>query len=140
MISPNDDKLAIKAILDTDSYIQEAGFLAKNIKTTKYGTDTLNSSDNDLQIFIYNGTPINTNSWIRKGVVFNVVVVGKRAQSRLIDSVVHQVIALLTNQNIGRGNILYLNDPPIELDSDPAIYSVETSFVCYETIYNSKKY
>ena len=139
MITPNEDKQAIKAILDTDAYIQRAGFLADKIKTTKYGTDVLNNSSSDFQIFIYLGTPENPNVYNQKGIVFNIAVAGKRSRSTVVDSVVSQVIALLVEAEIGRGHILHLLDPPIELESDPAIYLVETAFICYETIYNQIK-
>lgn len=139
MITPNEDKTAIKAILDTDSYIQRAGFSADKIKTTKYGTDTLNNASSDFQIFIYLGTPENPNIYNQKGVVFNIAVTGRRSLSTVVDSVISQVIALLVEADIGRGHILHLLDPPIELESDPAIYIVETSFICYSTIYNKVK-
>lgn len=139
MITPNEDKQAIKAILDTDAYIQRAGFVAEKIKTTKYGTDTLNNSGSDFQIFIYLGTPENPNIYNQKGIVFNIAVTGKRSRSTVVDSVVSQVIALLVEAEIGRGHILHLLDPPLELDSDPSIYIVETAFICYETIYNKIK-
>ena len=139
MITPNEDKQAIKAILDTDAYIQRAGFLADKIKTTKYGTDVLNNSSSDFQIFIYLGNPENPNVYNQKGIVFNIAVAGKRSRSTVVDSVVSQVIALLVEAEIGRGHILHLLDPPIELESDPAIYLVETAFICYETIYNQIK-
>lgn len=139
MITPNEDKQAIKAILDTDAYIQRAGFLAEKIKTTKYGTDILNNASSDFQIFIYLGTPENPNVYNQKGIVFNIAVAGKRSRSTVVDSVVSQVIALLVEAEIGRGHILHLLDPPIELESDPAIYLVETAFICYETIYNQIK-
>lgn len=139
MITPNEDKQAIKAILDTDAYIQRAGFLADKIKTTKYGTDILNNASSDFQIFIYLGTPENPNVYNQKGIVFNIAVAGKRSRSTVVDSVVSQVIALLVEAEIGRGHILHLLDPPIELESDPAIYLVETAFICYETIYNQIK-
>ena len=139
MITPNEDKQAIKAILDTDAYIQRAGCLADKIKTTKYGTDTLNNASSDFQIFIYLGTPENPNVYNQKGIVFNIAVAGKRSRSTVVDSVVSQVIALLVEAEIGRGHILHLLDPPMELESDPAIYLVETAFICYETIYNQIK-
>ena len=139
MITPNEDKQAIKAILDTDAYIQRAGFLADKIKTTKYGTDILNNASSDFQIFIYLGTPENPNVYNQKGIVFNIAVAGKRSRATVVDSVVSQVIALLVEAEIGRGHILHLLDPPIELESDPAIYLVETAFICYETIYNQIK-
>lgn len=139
MITPAEDKTAIKAILDTDPYIQRAGFKPENIKKTRYGTDTLNSSNADFQIFIYLGTPENPNIFNQKGIVFNISVVGKRQNAERIDSVVSQVIALLSETNIGRGHILLPLDPPLELESDPAIYIVETSFISYQTIYNKIK-
>ena len=139
MITPAQDKIAIKAILDTDSYIQRAGFLAENINTSKYGTSDLNNPNDAFQIFIYLGTPENPNVYNQKGIVFNIAVAGKRSRSTVVDSVVSQVIALLVEAEIGRGHILHLLDPPIELESDPAIYLVETAFICYETIYNQIK-
>lgn len=139
MITPNEDKIAIKATLDTDPYINRVGFLPDNIKTTKYGTSTLNQVSDDFQIFISMGTPENPNNWLQKGMVYNISVVGKRARSTIVDSVASQIIALLSETDIGHSHILYLLDPPIELESDPAIYIVEISFVCYETIFNSLK-
>lgn len=139
MITPNEDKKAIKAILDTDPYIQRAGFIPDNIRTTKYGTDTLNSNTQDFQIFISLGTPENPRAWLQRGVVFNVAVTGKRSRASVIDSVSSQVVALLSETEIVHSHILYLLDPPMELDSDPAIYIVETSFICYETIFNQIK-
>lgn len=136
MIRPGDDKAAIKRILAEDPYIARAGFAEDNIKTTKYGTDTLNSSSPDFQIFIYLGSPENVSSAILKGVVFNVCVSGKRENSSRIDSVMGQVIGLLNETDVGHSNILYLLDPPIELESDPAIYMTECSFIAYETVFN----
>ena len=139
MITPNEDKQAIKAILDTDPYIQEAEFLPENIKTTRYGNDTLNNNSAPFQIFIYMGTPENPRNDIQKGSVYNITAVGQRPRCATIDSVVSQIIALLTEVDIGRGHILYLLDPPLELESDPGIYVVETTFICYPTIYNRVK-
>lgn len=136
MITPTEDKNAIKAILDTDPYIQRAGFTPENIKTTKYGTDTLNSNNQDFQIFISFGYPENPRNWLQRGVVFNIAVTGKRSRSVVIDNVASQVVALLSETDIGHSHILYLLDPPLELDSDPAIYIVEVAFICYETIFN----
>lgn len=139
MITPAQDKTAIKAILDTDPYIQGAGFTPDNIKKTKYGTDTLNSNAPDNQIFIYNGTPENPNNRIQKGVVYKIAVAGKRRDQTVVDNVAEQVLALLNDADLGRSHILELLDPPIELESDPAIYIVEAAFICYETIFNKVK-
>lgn len=139
MITPYEDKFAIKAIIDTDPYIQRAGFKPENIKMSKYATDTLNTASNDLRIFIYNGAPINSGSWNQRAVVYNITVVGKRDGSTKVDNVVQQIMALLTETNIGRSHILYLLDAPMELDSNPAIYSVEMSFVVYEAVFNKVK-
>lgn len=139
MITTTQDKTAIKAILDTDQYIQEAGFVPKNIKTTKYGTNILNNSDTDFQIFIYMGKPEATRTYNQKGIVYNIAVCGRRTMSNIVDSVSEQVIALLSEAEIGRGHILHFLDPFMEMESDPAIYIVEASFVCYSTIYNKVK-
>lgn len=136
MIRPDKDKATIKRIVAEDPYIARAGFSEDNIKTTKYGTDTLNSSSPDFQIFIYLGQPENPNNTIQRGVVFNVCVCGKRDNSSRIDSVMGQVIGLLNEADLGYSNIIYLLDPPIELESDPAIYMTECSFIAYETIFN----
>lgn len=139
MITPYEDKLAIKALLDTDPYIKRAGFTPNNISMTRYGTDTLNTASTDLKIFIYNGTPENPYNSIQKGVVYNITVVGKRENATRIDNVCSQIISLLTETDIGRSHILYLLDPPIELESDSALYVSELSFISYETIFNKKK-
>lgn len=139
MITTAQDKTAIKAILDLDPYIKEAGFTAKNIKTTKYGTDVLNSAETDFQIFIYLGKPEAAKTYNQKGIVYNVAVCGRRTLSTVVDSVSDQVIALLSEADIGRGHILDFLDPFMEMESDPAIYIVEASFVCYSTIYNKVK-
>lgn len=139
MITPYEDKLIIKAILDTDAYIKRAGFKADNILTSRYSTDTLNATNPDYQIFIYQGTPENPRNWIQKGIVYNVAVGGRRSLSNVVDNVTQQVIALLTERDLGRAHILYLLDPPMELNSDSGVYIVETAFVCYETIFNKIK-
>lgn len=135
MIRPSDDKNAIKRILASDPYISRAGFSEDNIKTTRYGTDTLNSSNPEFQIFIYLGSPEKLNNTIQRGVVFNVSVTGKRDSATRIDSVMAQVIGLLNEANLGNSNIIYLLDPPMELESDPAIYMTECSFIAYETVF-----
>jgi hypothetical protein len=139
MITPYMDKDTIRAILCTDEYIQRAGFDAENIKMTKYGTDVLNTPSNELRIFIYNGTPENPNNQIQKGVVYNITVVGKRDIATKIDNVCEQIIAILDDVDLGRAHLLQLLDPPLELDSDPALYVCEIAFICYSTIYNKKK-
>lgn len=139
MITPFEDKIAIKAILDTDPYISEIPIKPKNIKTTKYGTEILNSSSEDFQIFIYMGTPENIGSPIGKGITYNIAVVGKRTRSNVVDNVAAQIIALLHEQEIGHAHILYLLDPPVELSSDPALYIVETTFIIYGTVFNKIK-
>lgn len=136
MITPSEDKEAIKAILDTDPFIARAGFTAENIRTTKFGTDTLNSNTQDFQIFISMGYPENPNNWLQKGIVYNIAVTGKRSRAAVIDNVATQIIALLTEVELFHSHILYLLDPPLELDSDPAVYVVQVSFICYETIFN----
>lgn len=136
MITPVEDKVAIKAILDTDRYIKSAGFKSDNILTTRYSTETLNATNPNFQIFIYQGTPENPRNWIQKGIVYNVCVCGKRGYSSVVDNVSQQVIALLTERDLGRAHILYLLDPPMELNSAAGVYIVETAFVCYETIFN----
>lgn len=139
MITPKEDKDVIKAILDTDAYIKRAGFKADNVKTSRYSTETLNAVNPDYQIFIYEGTPENPRNWIQKGIVYNVAVCGRRSLSNVVDNVNYQVIALLTDKEIGRAHILHLLDPPMELNSDPGVYITETSFVCYSTIFNKAK-
>lgn len=139
MITPSADKTAIKAILDTDPYIQRAGFFAENIKTSKYGSSDLNNSNTNFQIFIYLGTPEKANTPNQKGIVFNITVMGKRTRQATVDSVMEQIIALLNDADLGRGHFLIFLDAPVELESDPAIYVVETAFICYETIYNKVK-
>lgn len=139
MITTYEDKIAIKAILDTDSYILEAGFKPDNILMTKYDTDVLNSNNDDLKIFIYMGTPEKTNTPNLRGVVYRIGIIGKRSVSALIDNIAQQVIALLSEKDIGRAHILYLQDTPLELDSNPAMYLVELSFISYQTIYNKIK-
>lgn len=139
MISQYEDKLAIKAILDTDAYIQRAGFKPENIRTSKYGTETLNSPTNDLRIFIYNGVPESAGSHNQRGIVYNITVVGTTKEHTKVDNVYQQIMALLSETNLGRSHLLYLLDPPIQLDSDPAIYSLEGTFIVYESIYNKVK-
>lgn len=139
MITTAQDKTSIKAILDTDPYIQEAGFTPQNIKTTKYGTNVLNNPESDFQIFIYLGKPESARTYNQKGIVYNIAVCGRRTMSSVVDSVSDQVIALLSEADIGRGHILDFLDPFMEMESDPAIYIVEASFVCYSTIYNKVK-
>lgn len=140
MITPYEDKLAIKAILDTDEYIRGAGFKPVNIKTTKYGTDVLNTPSTDLRIFIYNGYQNYRVRGNQRSMTYNMAIVGKREDSSAkVDNISQQVIALLSETDIGHGHILYLQDTPIELESDAALYIVELSFVCYESIYNKVK-
>lgn len=137
MITPYEDKLAIKAILDTDDYIRGAGFKPENIKMTKYGTDVLNTPSTDLRIFIYNGYQDYRMRGNQRSMTYNIAIVGKRVDSApKVDNISQQVIALLSETDIGRGHILYLQDPPLELESDASLYMVELSFVCYESIYN----
>lgn len=136
MITPYEDKIIIKSILDTDAYIKRAGFKAENIFTSRYSTETLNATSPDFQIFIYQGTPENPRNWIQKGIVYNVCVGGRRSLASVVDNVSQQVIALLTERDLGRAHILYLLDPPMELNSAAGVYIVETAFVCYETIFN----
>lgn len=139
MITPYEDKVTIKAILDTDSYIQRAGFKPDNIRTSKYGADTLNVPNDNLRIFIYNGVPESSGSHNQRGVVYNITVAGKLETASRVDNVSQQIVALLSETNIGRSHILYLLDSPIQLDSDPSLYVVECSFISYETIYNKVK-
>ncbi len=131
-----EDKKTIKAILDTDEYIQRAGFKPEMIKTTKAGTEILNDTNAMLQIFISNGTPENLGSEIAKGIVYEISVVGKRANASRIENVVSQIIALLHNKDIGRSHILYLLDPPLEMESNNSVYNVRLTFLCQSTVYN----
>lgn len=139
MITPFEDKMAIKAIFDTDNYVQRAGFKPENIRTTKYGTDVLNTPNNDFRIFIYNGASENSGSWNQRALVYNITVCGKRENAPRVDNIMQQILALLTEKNIGRAHILHLLDAPIELNSDPALYILECGFVCYESIFNRVK-
>ena len=148
MITPNDDKQAFKNIILKDKFIMDVVETKDNILVTKYGTDILNSVSKNIKIFIYMGTPEKSRVWQQKGMVYRVAVVGKRTNSPTVDSVAYQIVALFGdsqtdlkkgNSKIGESHIPQLLDPPLELESDPALYIVETSFVCYETIFNPIK-
>lgn len=140
MITPYEDKIAIKAILDTDGYIQDAGFEPQKIYTKRYNPDALSSTKADLQIFIYEGLPANSGNWMQRGEVYNVCIYGETKYQNRIDNVSQQIIALLTDADLGRGHISDLYDPPMQLESDHAIYAVEVSFVVHATIFNPIKH
>ena len=138
-ITPHEDKKAIKAILDTDEYLLSAGFLPDMIKTTKAGSEVLNDNNSALQIFISSGTPESATSDIVRNMVYNIRVAGKMNNSGRIDNAANQIIALLHNRDIGRSHILYLLDPPLELESNAAVYVIEITFLCQATVFNKIK-
>ncbi len=138
-ITPYEDKMAIKAILDTDKFLLSAGFSPDMIKTTRAGTEVLNDNNSALQIFISSGTPENSNSDIVRNMVYNIRVAGKRTNAGRIDNAANQIIALLHNREIGRSHILYLLDPPLELESNAAVYVIEITFLCQATVFNKIK-
>lgn len=133
------DKDVIKALLDTDDMISDMGFSPENIKTTGAGSEIISISKPEFQIFIGMSGPENLGSSLVSGIVYSVTVTGNRKQSNRVDEVTEQVIALLNNKDIGRGHILELLDPPLELASNPNIYIVETTFLCQSTNLNVVK-
>ena len=134
-ITPRRDKDAIQSILDNDAFIERAGFKSENIRTTGASSDIINTKDPEFQIFIESGSP-EGGSEITKNLVYVITVSGKRANSQRIDEVCEQIIALLDRKELGAGHYLYLLDAPMELASDPAVYLVETTFLCQCTNFN----
>lgn len=137
MISPSQDKDAIRNIIKNDNYIKRAGFKAEDIKTTGASPDIISSTNPELQIFISTGEPEKSGeSDLIKNLTYDISVSGKRNSSGKIDRVAEQIVALLSSKEIREGNILYLLDTPAEMHSNPAIYIVEMTFLCQCTIYN----
>ena len=141
-ITPLEDKMSIKAIIDTDTYLTETQKIKpENVKTTGATSDVLNgtTTDNETKVYISNGTPENLGSDIAKGLVYNIKVVSKRTRAIAVTNTMRQIIALLNFKDIGRGHILYLLDPQIELVTDPAIYAEEVTFLCQSTVFDTVK-
>ncbi len=136
MITVQKDKEVIRSLLVSDNFITRNGFSPENITTTRYGTDIVNAGNASNQIHISSGQPEKSNSDVVKNLVYVVTVSGERADSDQLDEVVEQVIAILDRRDIGRGHILYLLDPPMELASDPALYIQEVTFLCQSTNFN----
>ena len=139
MIAPGKDKELIRAVLVNDAYISRAGFTEKYIVKTNANTEFLASGDANFRIFIALSTPDRSRSHLVKDMIYSVTVSGNREKSATVDNVVEQVIALLDSRALGGGNILYLDNPPMELSSHPAIYAVETTFLCQCTNLNVVK-
>lgn len=135
-IMPKKDKDLIQAVLINDAYLNRAGFNKSNIFTTNASSDLLTSGDKNLKMFISLGRPENSNSDLIKNIVYKITIVGDRDESTLIDSVGEQVIALLHDKLLGGGNNLRLLDSTLELESNPAIYVTETTFLCQCTNLN----
>lgn len=141
-ITTIEDKMAIKAIIDTDNYLAETQKIKpENVKTTGATSDILNGTTNDSEtkVYISSGTPENLNSEIAMGLVYDIKVVSKRTRAVAVSNTMRQIIALLNRRDIGRGHILYLLDPQIELVTDTAIYAEEVTFLCQSTVFDTVK-
>lgn len=144
-ITVGTDKMAIYNILSKDSYlIDYLEFLPKEIYRVK-ATDELlgiNTSNDKLkrQIFIFNADPENTLNPAIQGVVYEVDVSVPYKESGTGDLAIEQIIALLRNVEICSCHMLELLDAPVVLPSETSLYQVGVRFICYEDVYNRKKF
>lgn len=136
MITPSNDKNAIRDILRADSYIRSQGFKPENVITTGANADITNGGHPDKRIYIATGTPERSRSEIARNVVYDILITAPRTKAESADEVASQIIALLESCNIYKGHVLYLLDPPMELTSPGLIYIVEMTFLCQSTVYN----
>lgn len=136
MITPSSDKQKIKEILEKDDFIKKAGVLPENIKTTKATSEIFTSNDIELKIFISSGLPSGKGNDIVKNSTYRIHVTGSREKSTRIDKIAEQIMALLDGEFIGNGHVLYLLDPPLEMESVPDIYVTEVTFLCQGTTFH----
>ncbi len=143
-ITPTKDKILIKAILDTDSYLIEGlEFEPLEIHTVQ-ATDELLGLDNDVnqlkkQIFIYNAEPEKTINDLIHGVVYEIDVSAPWRLSGDADAAIEQIMALLDGREICKLHKLELLDPPRALPSATPLYQVGVRFVCYVSRFNQIK-
>ncbi len=136
MITIQEDKEVMRALLVADKFIARYGFKPENIKTSRVDTGVVSPNRITSSINISLGNPERSSSNIAKNIVYKVTVSGNRNIQPKIDEVVEQIGAIFDRTNLGRSHILYLLDPPMELVTDPAVYSVETTFLCQCTNFN----
>ncbi len=136
MITIQEDKEVMRALLVADKFIARYGFKPENIKTSRVDTGVVSPNRITSSINISLGNPERSSSNIAKNIVYKVTVSGNRNIQPKIDEVVEQIEAIFDRTNLGRSHILYLLDPPMELVTDPAVYSVETTFLCQCTNFN----
>lgn len=133
------DKIAIQAILSTDSYIVDyLGFSPNEIYRVK-ATDDILKDGKEQQIFIFNADPERTINPIIHRVVYEVDVSVPWAKSGTADLAIEQIMALLTGTEIANTHRLEILDMPTVLPSETALYQVGVRFACYETIYTKVK-
>lgn len=136
-VTPNKDKILIKAVLDTDPYlIDYLEFEPTEIYTVKATDELLGTSadsKNQLkqQIFIYNATPENTINPLMRGIVYEIDVSVPVNKSGTADSAIEQILALLDNREICRLHRLEVLDMPTVLSSESSLYQIGIRFICY---------
>ena len=143
-ITITNDKILIKAILDTDPYLIEGlEFEPLEIYTVK-ATDELLGIDNDVnqlkkQIFIFNAEAEKTINDLIQGIVYEIDVSVPWRLSGDADNAIEQIIALLDNREICKLHQLELLDAPTILSSATSLYQVGVRFVCYVSKFNQIK-
>lgn len=140
-VTPQKDKRAIKAILDTDPYLIDClGFTPTEIHTVKANDELLGTANNKnqlkYQIFIFNAQPEPTiNPWIH-GVVYEVDVSVPYNNNGDADLAIEQIMALLDRREISKVHQLEILDMPTVLPSETSLYQIGVRFVCYVSKYN----
>lgn len=131
------DLMSIKAILDTDPYLQSLGYNHKNIFTYDISPDELESDTK--MIFIYSAPNDSATSNIATKISYKVEVIATKDKRGDVLNAVEQVIALLQSKDIGNGHILSIDGAPNNLQAPKDIFQVMTRFTCQVTIFNQIK-
>ncbi len=120
------DMLSIKAILDNDAFLNSRGFVADNIHLYNMLDDEI--TEDTKGIFIVSATPNGKADGVGISPVYEVSIVANRNQFGDVTLGIDQIVALLSNRNIGNLHILTLLDPPMNLSSPKGTFMYVVSF------------
>lgn len=137
-VTPYSDRKAVIDIIAADTYILSLGFMRSKIYNTAYTADLLEADS--LQIFVYNqaseggDNPIYISPTIQIDVSVPLAAASKAARAA------EQIIALLTDRQIGSHTPLELISPsPVNLPCQVGYECIGLRFRCNATVYNTLK-
>ena len=136
-ITTYEDIMAIKSILDTDSYLNKLGFVPENIYRKNISSEEVTKET--MGIYIYASAPDGAVKGLASRQVITINIIAEESKVASVMNASQQCIALLHETDIGNNHRLETRYPPLTLNAPKEVFSQEVAFILETSIYTPIK-